>query len=236
MKKRLIALISAAVFCLSGVIPASAAETNNEKLYTMAELIDMSEEEFFALDSTAKELYDYMKYKTEHDLLVYVRGLFYTNIRLEPNYQPYKSEEKIAALLGDSVKYTMSSPLEKTPEYDYYYDGFSIYFDNLYEMSGHSDYYIDQLLINTKFQYCINQVLNFTYCSPTWALTSNPKKLIYGDVNDDGLTNIADAVNLAKHGADPTAYPISTYSFFAADINADHEVTNADLVDLIKMI
>ena len=235
MKKRLISLISAAVFCLSGVIPASAAETDSEKLYTMTELIDMSEEEFFTLDN-ATELYDYMKYKTEHDLSVYVKGLFYTNINLEPSYQPYKSEEKIAALLGDSVKYTMESPLEKTPECDYYYDGFSVSFDNLYEMSGHSYYYIDQLLINTKFQYCINQVLNFSYCSATWALGSQPKKLVTGDVNDDGLTNIADAVNLAKHGADPTAYPISAYGFFAADINVDHEVTNADLVALIKMI
>ncbi len=57
-----------------------------------------------------------------------------------------------------------------------------------------------------------------------------------GDLSMDGKVNIVDAVKLAKYNADPTAFPLLTYSQLAADINGDGELTNADLVALIQMI
>ncbi len=57
-----------------------------------------------------------------------------------------------------------------------------------------------------------------------------------GDLSMDGKVNIVDAVKLAKYNADPTAYPLLTYSQLAADVNGDGELTNADLIELIKMI
>ena len=57
-----------------------------------------------------------------------------------------------------------------------------------------------------------------------------------GDLSMDGKVNIVDAVKLAKYNADPTAFPLLTYSKLAADINGDGELTNADLVSLIQMI
>ena len=57
-----------------------------------------------------------------------------------------------------------------------------------------------------------------------------------GDLSMDGKVNIVDAVKLAKYNSDPTAYPLLTYSQLAADINGDGELTNADLIALVKMI
>ncbi len=57
-----------------------------------------------------------------------------------------------------------------------------------------------------------------------------------GDLSMDGKVNIVDAVKLAKYNADPTAYPLLTYSQLAADVNGDGELTNADLIALVKMI
>ena len=57
-----------------------------------------------------------------------------------------------------------------------------------------------------------------------------------GDLSMDNKVNIVDAVQLAKYNADPTAFPLLTYSKLAADINGDGELTNADLVSLIQMI
>ena len=59
---------------------------------------------------------------------------------------------------------------------------------------------------------------------------------VKGDLSMDGKVNIVDAVKLAKYNADPTAYPLLTYSQLAADVNGDGELTNADLIALIKMI
>ena len=59
---------------------------------------------------------------------------------------------------------------------------------------------------------------------------------VKGDLSMDGKVNIVDAVKLAKYNADPTAFPLLTYSKLAADINGDGELTNADLVSLIQMI
>ena len=60
--------------------------------------------------------------------------------------------------------------------------------------------------------------------------------VISGDLSMDGKVNIVDAVKLAKYNADPTAYPLLTYSQLAADVNGDGELTNADLIALVKMI
>ncbi len=60
--------------------------------------------------------------------------------------------------------------------------------------------------------------------------------VVSGDLSMDGKVNIVDAVKLAKYNADPTAFPLLTYSQLAADINGDGELTNADLVALIQMI
>ena len=57
-----------------------------------------------------------------------------------------------------------------------------------------------------------------------------------GDLSMDGKVNIVDAVKLAKYNSDPTAYPLLTYSQLAADVNGDGELTNADLIALVKMI
>ena len=59
---------------------------------------------------------------------------------------------------------------------------------------------------------------------------------VKGDLSMDGKVNIVDAVKLAKYNADPTAFPLLTYSQLAADINGDGELTNSDLVALIQMI
>lgn len=64
----------------------------------------------------------------------------------------------------------------------------------------------------------------------------NDVEPLSGDLSMDGKVNIVDAVKLAKHSADPTAFPLLTYSQLAADINGDGELTNSDLVALIQII
>ena len=61
-------------------------------------------------------------------------------------------------------------------------------------------------------------------------------EVLSGDLSMDGKVNIVDAVKLAKYNADPTAYPLLTYSQLAADVNGDGELTNSDLIALVKMI
>ena len=64
----------------------------------------------------------------------------------------------------------------------------------------------------------------------------NDVEPLTGDLSMDGKVNIVDAVKLAKYNADPTAYPLLTYSQLAADVNGDGELTNSDLIALVKMI
>lgn len=56
---------------------------------------------------------------------------------------------------------------------------------------------------------------------------------VKGDVNSDGKFNIADGVLLAKKLADPTVYYVKTAN---ADLTADGDVTQSDLVALIQAI
>lgn len=61
-------------------------------------------------------------------------------------------------------------------------------------------------------------------------------EIVFGDVNSDGNIDIQDLVCVAKYMADAGAYGLSESAYKAADLVRDGQVTNADVVALLKVV
>lgn len=61
-------------------------------------------------------------------------------------------------------------------------------------------------------------------------------EIVFGDVNLDGKIDLQDLVCAAKYMADPDAYGLSDRAYKCADMIRDGQVTNADVVALIKLV
>ena len=60
---------------------------------------------------------------------------------------------------------------------------------------------------------------------------------VYGDSNEDGIVNLADAVLIMQYKANPTKYPISGYGLNNADVYSTGDgVTNLDALEIQKYL
>ena len=187
---------------------------------------------------TDSELYKYMKDK----LGVTKSELDCSYIEYLPEKDSYRIEHAFTE--EEKAKFKLMSDEElaaiNIKRFAYVGGRFGMYHDKLSfrEDDNNPDY------INI-FDLCENEVKPLPGVNDAigtgFINASSPGEPVYvepltGDLSMDGKVNIVDAVKLAKYNADPTAYPLLTYSQIAADINGDGELTNTDLIALVKMI
>ena len=116
-------------FIMAGLIMVSfnnftVAAKETEKIYTLSELIEMDNEEFFKLDNkkstllettNTQSMYEYLK--SEYGRILVLR--FYTNTRTDKNYEYYYTEKKLQEIIGDAIEYEIASPITSNPEEPY---------------------------------------------------------------------------------------------------------------------
>ena len=237
---------------LLGSLSVGAEE---EKIYTFSELLEMSEEEFLALDETANSCYydmksipegearaiyginnmqgssnvpDYEALKVMYSDYVGLRGVFDCTVKSsDKEYIPYETEKCIQYLLGDSVEYTVKSPLMSG----------SSYFDWRLEVSitdfklKFSEITDEDILYLAKFEYCIMQAdSNLLYLSPYVDIFSHASN--YGEVNGDDKLTAGDAAYIAKKLAEQKADELPE----TADFNGDGKITALDCAEIARFL
>ena len=226
-----------------------------EKIYTFSELLEMSEEEFLALDETANSCYydmksipegearaiyginnmqgssnvpDYEALKVMYSDYVGLRGVFDCTVKSsDKEYIPYETEKCIQYLLGDSVEYTVKSPLMSG----------SSYFDWRLEVSitdfklKFSEITDEDILYLAKFEYCIMQAdSNLLYLSPYVDIFSHASN--YGEANGDDKLTAGDAAYIAKKLAEQKADELPE----TADFNGDGKITALDCAEIARFL
>ena len=167
-------------FIMAGLIMVSfnnftVAAKETEKIYTLSELIEMDNEEFFKLDNkkstllettNTQSMYEYLK--SEYGRILVLR--FYT-------------EKKLQEIIGDAIEYEIASPITSNPEEPYW--GFLVIEDIDYCNNFINDKPTDDDFIYlTKVWYCINQIIEVGYYDIDVALSSN--SINYGEAKADG--------------------------------------------------
>ena len=252
--KKCLSTILAGIMSVSllGSLSTSASE---EKIYTFSELLEMSEEEFLALDETANSCYydmksipegearaiyginnmqgssnvpDYEALKVMYSDYVGLRGVFDCTVKSsDKEYIPYETEKCIQYLLGDSVEYTVKSPLMSG----------SSYFDWRLEVSitdfklKFSEITDEDTLYLAKFEYCIMQAdSNLLYLSPYVDIFSHASN--YGEANGDDKLTAGDAAYIAKKLAEQKADELPE----TADFNGDGKITALDCAEIARFL
>lgn len=202
-------------FIMAGLIMVSfnnftVAAKETEKIYTLSELIEMDNEEFFKLDNkkstllettNTQSMYEYLK--SEYGRILVLR--FYTNTRTDKNYEYYYTEKKLQEIIGDAIEYEIASPITSNPEEPYW--GFLVIEDIDYCNNFINDKPTDDDFIYlTKVWYCINQIIEVGYYDIDVALSSN--SINYGEANGDNKLTAADAAFIAKKLAEKKAYEL----------------------------
>ena len=251
--KRLISTILAGMMSVSllGNLGVSAEE---EKVYTFSELLEMSEEEFLALDDIAKGCYydmeatpvaaaeaiysinnpdssempDYETLKQMYGDHIGLTGVFFSTVKSsDTEYIPYETEKFIQYLLGDSVEYTIKSPLISG---QYFFDWMLQINVNDYKLKI-SEITDDDILYLAKFEYCIMQTNSkLSHLAPYTDLFSS--KLNYGEANGDNKLTAADAAYIARKLAEQKADELPE----TADFNNDGEVTALDCAKIAQFL
>ena len=215
---------------LAGMISVSllgslAVNADTEKnIYTLSELFEMSEEEFFALDpvdendprpTSPKAMYN--------DLNL---GMSYCNFFGNVftceygKYVPYYTEKEIMRLLD--VK-DIDFVIESSITTDFYGNGIS------HLIWVHDRFYSKDFtkLEIAKIRYCLYQVMEFFHLS--YVLDSGYSA---GDVNEDGKLTAMDAAFIAKKLAEQKADELPE----TADVNGDGEITALDCAEIARFL
>ncbi len=226
-------------FIMAGLIIVSVnnftvAAKETEKIYTLSELIEMDNEEFFKLDNkkstllettNTQSMYEYLK--SEYGRILVLR--FYTNTRTDKNYEYYYTEKKLQEIIGDAIEYEIASPITSNPEEPYW--GFLVIEDIDYCNNFINDKPTDDDFIYlTKVWYCINQIIEVGYYDIDVALSSN--SINYGEANGDNKLTAADAAFIAKKLAEKKAYELPE----TADFNGDGEITALDCAKIAQFL
>ena len=210
---------------LLGSLAVNAETTDTEKnIYTLSELFEMSEEEFFALDpvdendprpTSPKAMYN--------DLNL---GMSYCNFFGNVftceygKYVPYYTEKEIMRLLD--VK-DIDFVIESSITTDFYGNGIS------HLIWVHDRFYSKDFtkLEIAKIRYCLYQVMEFFHLS--YVLDSGYSA---GDVNEDGKLTAMDAAFIAKKLAEQKADELPE----TADVNGDGEITALDCAEIARFL
>ena len=224
LKKCLSAILAGMIsVSLLGSLAVNAETTDTEKkIYTLSELFEMSEEEFFALDPvdendsrTTSPKYFYDHCGTE----IYGYNYFSNIYTCEyGEYVPYYTEKEIIRLLDvDDIDFVVESGIT------YHEDGINS------KVWVHDRYYDTEctVLEVAKVNYCLYQVMEFHQL-----INPLDSHYLVGDANEDGKFTAMDAAFVAKKLAEQKADELPE----TADINGDGEITALDCAKIAQFL
>ena len=215
---------------LAGMISVSllgslAVNADTEKnIYTLSELFEMSEEEFFALDpvdendprpTSPKAMYNDLYLGMYH--CNFFGNVYTCEYR---KYVPYYTEKEIMRLLDvDDIDFVIESSIVT----DLYGNGIN------HTIWVHDRFYSKDFtkLEIAKIRYCLYQVMEFFHVS--YVLDS---AYCTGDVNEDGKFTAMDAAFLARKLAEQKVDELPE----TADVNGDGEITAFDCAKIAQFL
>lgn len=218
--------------------------------YTLEQLFEMSDEEFFALEN-AKTYYDEVKADSEYFMQVFddkayggISGKVWTWLYEEDENVKYTAnvtEMEIEELLGDTVKYEIESPISL--DTDYLMDNL-LYYGNIlmvvfpeYDLYSQTNNITHKEIIEfSKCWYCINQVIeiNYWHFLDDLSPASSEEQVLTGDVNFDKSVNLYDSIWLAKGLI--KKFRLTDAQLYIADVNSDGSVNVFDLILLSRRL
>ena len=220
--KKCLSAILAGMISVSLLGSFAVNADTEKKIYTLSELFEMSEEEFFALDPidendsrTTSPKYFYDHCGTE----IYGYNYFSNIYTCEyGEYVPYYTEKEIIRLLDvDDIDFVVESGIT------YHEDGINS------KIWVHDRYYDTEctVLEVAKVNYCLYQVMEFHQLI-------NPlgSHYLVGDANEDGKFTAMDAAFVAKKLAEQKADELPE----TADINGDGEITAFDCAKIAQFL
>ena len=251
--KKIMAGLLSAVIAFSAMTAFSVNAESTEKMYTLNELMQMSDEEFLALEHSnieggAQGVYNYIDKHSRGEYLITIESEYYNKIggyfRLDTlrseDYKANITEKEITALLADSpMDYSQTSPININSYEVYYWWYYNIRIPEL----GDATYGIDNLLEATdenvmkaaKTLYCLKQVcteFNWTPDVPVVAGVSEQPET--GDVNLDRAVDLYDAIWIASDLVD--IFDFTEGQQAIGDVNEDGECNLYDAVEIAKTL
>ena len=220
--KKCLSAILAGMISVSLLGSFAVNADTEKKIYTLSELFEMSEEEFFALDPidendsrTTSPKYFYDHCGTE----IYGYNYFSNIYTCEyGEYVPYYTEKEIIRLLDvDDIDFVVESGIT------YHEDGINS------KVWVHDRYYDTEctVLEVAKVNYCLYQVMEFHQL-----ITPLDSHYLVGDANEDGKFTAMDAAFVAKKLAEQKADELPE----TADINGDGEITAFDCAKIAQFL
>ena len=220
--KKCLSAILAGMISVSLLGSFAVNADTEKKIYTLSELFEMSEEEFFALDPidendsrTTSPKYYYDHCGTE----IYGYNYFSNIYTCEyGEYVPYYTEKEIIRLLDvDDIDFVVESGIT------YHEDGINS------KVWVHDRYYDTEctVLEVAKVNYCLYQVMEFHQL-----INPLDSHYLVGDANEDGKFTAMDAAFVAKKLAEQKADELPE----TADINGDGEITAFDCAKIAQFL
>ena len=222
--KKCLSAILAGMISVSLLGSLAVNADTEKKIYTLSELFEMSEEEFFALDpvdennprpTSPKAMYNDLYLGMYH--CNFFGNVYTCEYR---KYVPYYTEKEIMRLLDvDDIDFVIESSIVT----DLYGNGIN------HTIWVHDRFYSKDFtrLEIAKIRYCLYQVMEFGHVS--YVLDS---AYCTGDVNEDGKFTAMDAAFLARKLAEQKADELPE----TADVNGDGEITALDCAEIAKFL
>ena len=222
--KKCLSAILAGMISVSLLGSLAVNADTEKKIYTLSELFEMSEEEFFALDpvdendprpTSPKAMYNDLYLGMYH--CNFFGNVYTCEYR---KYVPYYTEKEIMRLLDvDDIDFVIESSIVT----DLYGNGIN------HTIWVHDRFYSKDFtrLEIAKIRYCLYQVMEFGHVS--YVLDS---AYCTGDVNEDGKFTAMDAAFLARKLAEQKVDELPE----TADVNGDGEITALDCAEIAKFL
>ena len=222
--KKCLSTILAGMISVSLLGSLAVNADTEKKIYTLSELFEMSEEEFFALDpvdendprpTSPKAMYNDLNLGMSY--CNFFGNVYTCEYR---KYVPYYTEKEIMRLLDvDDIDFVIESSIVT----DLYGNGIN------HTIWVHDRFYSKDFtkLEIAKIRYCLYQVMEFFHVS--YVLDS---AYCTGDVNEDGKFTAMDAAFLARKLAEQKVDELPE----TADVNGDGEITALDCAEIAKFL
>ena len=222
--KKCLSAILAGMISVSLLGSLAVNADTEKKIYTLSELFEMSEEEFFALDpvdendprpTSPKAMYNDLYLGMYH--CNFFGNVYTCEYR---KYVPYYTEKEIMRLLDvDDIDFVIESSIVT----DLYGNGIN------HTIWVHDRFYSKDFtkLEIAKIRYCLYQVMEFFHVS--YVLDS---AYCTGDVNEDGKFTAMDAAFVAKKLAEQKADELPE----TADFNGDGKITALDCAEIARFL
>ena len=222
--KKCLSAILAGMISVSLLGSLAVNADTEKKIYTLSELFEMSEEEFFALDpvdennprpTSPKAMYNDLNLGVDH--CNFFGNVYTCEYR---KYVPYYTEKEIMRLLDvDDIDFVIESSIVT----DLHGNGIDS------KIWVHDRYYDTEctVLEVAKVNYCLYQVMEFHQL-----INPLDSHYLVGDANEDGKFTAMDAAFVAKKLAEQKADELPE----TADINGDGEITALDCAKIAQFL